>query len=145
MKKIIVDQDDNVRLDTYIASKNEDLSRATIQRLLEENNIIVNGINNKKSSYKVKLGDEIEINIPEAKETKLEAQDIPIEIIYEDNDIIVVNKPKGLVVHPANGNPDGTLVNAIMNICKDSLSGIGGEKRRHKRTPNSVGVRSGDS
>ena len=67
--------------------------------------------------------------MPEAKKTNLEAENIPIDIIYEDSDIIVVNKPKGLVVHPANGNPDGTLVNAIMAICKDSLSGIGGEIR----------------
>ncbi len=128
MKKIIVDENDNIRIDAYIASKNSDLSRATIQRLLDESNITVNGIC-KKSSYKVKLGDSIEINIPELKETKIEAQDIPVEIVYEDDDIIIVNKPKGLVVHPANGNPDGTLVNAIMNICKDSLSGVGGEKR----------------
>ena len=71
----------------------------------------------------------IEIEIEEPKEIELKAQEIPIDIIYEDNDIIVVNKPKGLVVHPANGNPDGTLVNAIMAICKDTLSGIGGEIR----------------
>lgn len=75
------------------------------------------------------MNDQITINLPEAKETNLKPQEIPIEIIYEDNDIIVVNKPKGLVVHPANGNPDGTLVNAIMAICKESLSGIGGELR----------------
>ena len=128
MKEIIVDELDNVRLDSYISAKEENLSRQAIQRLLEENNITVNNVI-KKSSYKVKKGDIIKINIPEVKETKLVAQDIPIEIVYEDSDIIVVNKPKGLVVHPANGNPDGTLVNAVMNICKDSLSGIGGEKR----------------
>lgn len=128
MKEIIVDELDNVRLDSYISAKEENLSRQAIQRLLEENNITVNNVV-KKSSYKVKKGDIIKINIPEVKETKLVAQDIPIEIVYEDSDIIVVNKPKGLVVHPANGNPDGTLVNAVMNICKDSLSGIGGEKR----------------
>lgn len=128
MKKIIVEENDNIRLDTYIATKDLDLSRATIQRLLDEKNIFVNG-QIKKSSYKVKCNDVIEIDIPEIKESKIEAQDIPVEIVYEDNDIIVVNKPKGLVVHPANGNLDGTLVNAIMNICKDSLSGIGGEKR----------------
>ena len=74
-------------------------------------------------------GDKITINIPEVKEINLKPQDIPVEVIYEDNDIIVVNKPKGMVVHPANGNPDGTLVNAIMSMCKDSLSGIGGELR----------------
>ena len=96
--------------------------------MLEDGNILVNDVI-KKSSYKVKKGDVIKIEIPEPKESKIEAQDIPIEIVYEDNDIIVVNKPKGLVVHPANGNEDGTLVNAIMNICKDSLSGIGGELR----------------
>lgn len=128
LKKIIVDENDNVRLDSYISSRDSDLSRGTIQRLLEEGNIVVNG-NSKKNSYKVKNGDIIQITIPEIKDTKIEAQDIPVEIVYEDSDIIVVNKPKGMVVHPANGNPDGTLVNAIMNICKDSLSGIGGEKR----------------
>lgn len=85
--------------------------------------------NRGKSSTKVKQGDIVEIEEVEAKEIELKPQDIPLDIIYEDNDIIVVNKQKGLVVHPANGNPDGTLVNAIMNICKDSLSGIGGEIR----------------
>ena len=128
MKRIIVDENDNVRLDSYISKKNADLSRGAIQRLLEEGNIMVNDVV-KKNSYKVKSGDIIQIDIPEVKDTKMEAQDIPVDIVYEDSDIIVVNKPKGLVVHPANGNPDGTLVNAIMNICKDSLSGIGGEKR----------------
>ena len=82
-----------------------------------------------KSSLKVKQGDIVEIEEVEAKEIELKPQDIPLDIVYEDSDIIVVNKQKGLVVHPANGNPDGTLVNAIMNICKDSLSGIGGEIR----------------
>lgn len=128
MKELIVENNDNIRLDSYIANENSDLSRAVIQKLLEDGNILVNDAI-KKSSYKVKKGDVIKIEIPEPKESKIEAQDIPIEIVYEDNDIIVVNKPKGLVVHPANGNEDGTLVNAIMNICKDSLSGIGGEKR----------------
>ncbi|MBP3708398.1 MAG: RluA family pseudouridine synthase [Clostridia bacterium] len=128
LKRIIVDENDNIRLDSYISKKNTDLSRGAIQRLLEEGNIMVNDVV-KKNSYKVKSGDIIQINIPEVRDTKIEAQDIPVNIVYEDSDIIVVNKPKGLVVHPANGNPDGTLVNAIMNICKDSLSGIGGEKR----------------
>lgn len=82
-----------------------------------------------KVSYKVQANDNISIDVPEAKETKLKAQEIPLDIIYEDSDIIVVNKPKGMVVHPANGNPDGTLVNAILSICKNSLSGIGGELR----------------
>lgn len=127
MEKIIADLS-NVRLDAYISSKETRLSRTNIQRLIEEGNILVNG-QKKKLSYKVQIGDSIEINIPEAKETHLKAQNIPVEVVYEDNDIIVVNKPKGMVVHPANGNPDGTLVNAIMSICKGSLSGIGGEIR----------------
>ena len=90
--------------------------------------IFVNG-KKTKVSYKVQQGDEISIENEEPKEIELKAQNIPIDVLYEDNDIIVVNKPKGMVVHPANGNPDGTLVNAVMAICKDSLSGIGGEIR----------------
>ena len=98
------------------------------QRLIEDGNILVNG-KNAKVSYKIQENDKISVEIPEPKQIELKAQNIPIEIIYEDSDIIVVNKPKGMVVHPANGNPDGTLVNAIMATCKDSLSGIGGEIR----------------
>ena len=124
---IVKSEDANTRLDAYLA-KILDLSRTNITRLIEEEQILVNK-KLQKPSYKIMLNDEIEVNIPESKEVNLEAQDIPIEIIYEDSDIIVVNKPKGLVVHPANGNPDGTLVNAVMAICKESLSGIGGEIR----------------
>lgn len=115
------------RIDAYIPSKTE-YSRAMVQKMMDNNNILVNG-KKVKVSYKVQADDEITIKEQAAKEISLEAQDIPIEVLYEDNDIIVVNKPKGMVVHPANGNPDGTLVNAIMSICKDSLSGIGGEIR----------------
>lgn len=129
MEKIIVQNNEkDVRLDSYITKKLNDLSRANIQRLIEDGNILVNSAK-QKISYKVNSGDKIEITIPEPKKIDLKPQDIKVEIVYEDNDIIVVNKPKGLVVHPAVGNPDGTLVNAIMNICKDSLSGIGGEVR----------------
>ena len=128
IKNITVNTQEKMRLDSYIAKEDKNLSRSMIQKLLEEKKITVNG-NNIKPSYKVQHGDKIQIEIEAPKEIKLEAEDIPIEIIYEDEDIIVVNKPKGLVVHPANGNPDGTLVNAIMAICKDTLSGIGGELR----------------
>ena len=129
IKKIKVN-DENIgkRIDSFISLLEKHISRSAVQRLIEEENIKVNG-EKTKGSYKVKLNDEIEINIPNAKEIDLKAQEIPLNIIYEDNDIIVVNKPKGMVVHPANGNPDGTLVNAIMSVCKDSLSGIGGEIR----------------
>ena len=116
------------RIDSFIHKVQEDISRSMVQKLIEQKNIKVNG-KETKHSYKLKLNDEIEIFVPEAKEIDLKAQDIPLNVIYEDNDIIVINKPKGMVVHPANGNPDGTLVNAVMNKCKDSLSGIGGEIR----------------
>lgn len=129
MEKIVVkDNNQKKRLDIYIADEIEELSRTTVQRLIDEEKILVNG-KKQKSSYKPEVGDEINIDIPEAHEAILKAQDIPVPVVYEDNDIIVVNKPKGMVVHPANGNPDGTLVNAILAICKDSLSGIGGEIR----------------
>ena len=129
MKRFIVDKENiNKRIDAYLAIKSKDLSRVAIQRLISEEKILVNN-KKTKSSYKVQEGDIINLEEEKPKEVDLKAQDIPIEIIYEDNDIIVVNKPKGMVVHPANGNPDGTLVNAIMAICKDSLSGIGGELR----------------
>ena len=127
-KKIKVNDFEGKRIDAYISNIDIEFSRSAVQRLIEEGNIKVNG-NVPKASYKVALNDEIEINEPEAKEIELKAEDIPLDVIYEDNDIIVINKPKGMVVHPANGNPDGTLVNAVMAKCKDSLSGIGGEIR----------------
>lgn len=129
MKKFIVSvEDKGKRIDAYLATKNEELSRVAIQRLIDEEKILINN-NKTKASYKVQEGDLITLEEEQPREVSLKAQEIPIEIIYEDKDIIVVNKPKGMVVHPANGNPDGTLVNAIMAICKDSLSGIGGELR----------------
>ncbi len=128
MKIIINEELKGKRIDSFISEHNTELTRSTVQRLIEETQITVNG-KKTKPSYKTNVNDEIMINIPEPKEVDLKPQNIPIEILFEDNDIIVVNKPKGMVVHPANGNPDGTLVNAVMAICKDSLSGIGGEIR----------------
>lgn len=129
IKEIIVEQsEEKNRLDSYIASKDSELSRSMIKKLLEDGKITVNG-EITKASYKVQLNDKIEIDIEKPKEVKLEAQEIPLDVIYEDNDILVVNKQKGLVVHPGNGNLDGTLANAVMAHCKDSLSGIGGELR----------------
>ena len=127
MEKLI-SKEKNVRLDAYISKNYSDISRTMVQKLIENGNILVNG-KKEKASYKIQLNDKIEINMPKPKEVDIKPQDIPIEIVYEDDDIVVVNKPKGLVVHPANGNPDGTLVNAIMAKCKTSLSGIGGELR----------------
>ena len=116
------------RIDKILPNLDKNLTRVMSQKLIEQGNVKVNG-KNVKTSYKLNENDKVEVEIPEVKEVSIEAQDIPVEVLYEDNDIIVVNKPKGLVVHPANGNPDGTLVNALMKICKGTLSGIGGEIR----------------
>ena len=121
-------ENENKRIDAYLSEKLEDTSRVAIQRLITNGKVLVNG-KTIKASYKVQAGDKIQVEEEIPVEVSLKAQEIPLDIIYEDNDIIVINKPKGMVVHPANGNPDGTLVNAIMAICKDSLSGIGGEIR----------------
>ena len=127
-EKIEVNENDvGKRIDAYLA-ENTEYSRTNIQRLIENEKILVNE-KKTKVSYKVQEKDEIIIEIENPKEISLEAQDIPVDVLYEDDNIIVLNKPKGMVVHPANGNPDGTLVNAVMAICKDSLSGIGGEVR----------------
>ena len=125
---MVKNEEKNNRIDSFLANQKEGLSRVAVQRLIEQEKILVNG-KKTKPSYKIQEKDEITVEKEKPKEIELKAQDIPVEIIYEDTDIIVVNKPKGMVVHPANGNPDGTLVNAIMAICKDSLSGIGGEIR----------------
>ena len=129
MENLIVStEDEGTRIDKYISSKIENLSRMTIQRMIENGDILVNG-KVVRTSYKIQESDKIEITLEEPKEAHLKPEDIPLDIVYEDNDILVVNKQKGLVVHPGNGNPNGTLVNAIMAHCKDSLSGIGGEIR----------------
>lgn len=129
MKEFIVKDDEaGKRIDLYLSNKDNEISRVAVQRLIKNDKILVNG-KSTKASYKVQENDSIKVEEEKPKEISLKPQDIPVEIIYEDKDIIVVNKPKGMVVHPANGNPDGTLVNSLMSICKDSLSGIGGEIR----------------
>ena len=120
-------EEDGIRIDKYIAD-NTELTRTAVQRMLENGLITVND-KIVKDSYRVQKEDVILIEQEEIREIGLEAQDIPLDIVYEDDDIVVVNKQKGLVVHPGNGNLTGTLVNAIMAHCKDSLSGIGGEIR----------------
>ena len=124
----VTEQNINQRLDMYIASLDLDLSRSLAQKLIENGQVLING-KPTKASYKTKLKDIIEIEILDPKETNIEAQEIPLDVIYEDEAILVINKPKGMVVHPGNGNLDGTLVNAILNHCKGNLSGIGGEIR----------------
>lgn len=127
-KYIVKNEDKGKRLDRYVTEQNAEITRTAVQRLIDEKNILVNG-KEQKVSYKVNENDVVEVEIPEPKKIEIKAEDIPIEVIYEDSDIIVVNKPKGMVVHPGNGNVDGTLVNAIMAKCEGSLSGIGGEIR----------------
>lgn len=116
------------RIDKEIASLDSNMSREAIQRLIKEGKILVNG-KIVKASYKTNIGDIITIEEAVAEETDLKPQEIPINIIYEDDDILIVNKEKGMVVHPGNGNPDGTLANAVVAHCKESLSGIGGKIR----------------
>ena len=116
------------RLDAALARLVPELSRSQAQRLIEQGAVTCGGRPVKKNE-KLQPGDTLTLTLPEVQETALEAQDIPLDVCYEDADVIVVNKPKGLVVHPAPGHPDGTLVNALLAHCGDSLSGIGGERR----------------
>lgn len=113
------------RIDKAICELNSNLTRSAVQKLIETENVSVNSKCITKN-YKVKSGDKISVIIPKAKELEVEAQNIPLDIRYEDSDLLVVNKPKGMVVHPAAGNFDKTLVNALLYHCKDSLSGING-------------------
>ena len=126
---IVVDESDkNTRLDKYIADETEGYSRSFIQKLIKEKSVTVNG-KSIKPNYNVNTSDNIDINIPKLIEPQIEAENIPLDILYEDDDIIVINKPKGMVVHPAAGHYSGTLVNALMYHCKDNLSGINGVLR----------------
>lgn len=126
--RFIVEQEDALtRLDKYLCAKAEGLSRSRIQQLLEEGNVEVNQVK-AKANYKVKVNDEIVMRQNDDVELGVQAENIPLDIRYEDEDVIVINKPKGMVVHPANGNQSGTVVNALLYHCKD-LSGINGVLR----------------
>lgn len=125
---VITAKESGERIDALLAQNVPELTRSAAQRLLEDGAVSVGGRGVRKN-YKCSAGDEIRLVLPETQEIGLEPQDIPIDVVYEDEDVIVVNKPRGMVVHPAPGHPDGTLVNALMHHCGASLSGIGGEKR----------------
>ncbi|MCH5180404.1 MAG: RluA family pseudouridine synthase [Erysipelotrichales bacterium] len=125
--KIVNSELIGLRLDKVIVNELKEYSREFIMRLIDEEKVLVNG-KLTKASYRVKESDEIELTIDEPKDLSNEPQDIPLDIIYEDEDIIVINKPRDFVVHPSNGHEDGTLVNALLHHCKD-LSGINGVKR----------------
>ncbi len=118
---------ENCRLDVFTV-KNSEISRSRAAALIESGNVLVNGKAASKNQ-KLKSGDMVQIEIPEVKDCEIEPEDIPLDIVYEDNDLLVVNKPKGMVVHPAAGNYSKTLVNAILFHCKGSLSGINGVLR----------------
>ena len=120
-----VSTENGVRLDKLLCENLDSFTRSAVQRLIEDGNVTVNGVIVAKN-YKCKAGDNVEIFVPDAKPLEATAQNIALDIVYEDNDLLVVNKPKGMVVHPANGNPDGTLVNALLYHCGESLSGING-------------------
>ena len=115
------------RLDVYLAGQTPGLTRSRLQKLVEEGRVQVNGMA-KKANYRVSRGDRITLELPEPEDIPLEPEDIPLDVVYEDGDIVVVNKPRGMVVHPAAGNYTGTLVQALLYHCGD-LSGIGGAAR----------------
>ena len=121
-------EDAGTRIDAWISAQLEDMTRSAVQRLLEEGRITLNGKVPAKN-YKLNGTETLEIALPDPVPVDVIPQNIPLDVVYEDEDVIVVNKPKGLVVHPAPGHPDGTLVNALLYHCGDSLSGIGGELR----------------
>ncbi|MBQ2890542.1 MAG: RluA family pseudouridine synthase [Clostridia bacterium] len=129
MNQIIFDvNENNIRIDKFLASSLEDFTRSRIQKLIDEGCVTIND-RPVKANYKVKSGERVAVQIPDAAEIDVAAEEIPLDIVYEDDCMLVVNKPQGMVVHPAAGNYSGTLVNALLSYCPDSLSGINGEKR----------------
>lgn len=114
-----------IRIDKYLTESLSGFTRSALAKLIEDENVLVNGKAVSKN-YKLRLNDNITVFVPDAVPLETEPENIPIDIIYEDDDLLVVNKPKGMVVHPAAGNYNGTLVNALLYHCKDSLSGING-------------------
>lgn len=124
----VMEEQEGERLDKYLSIIYPDTSRSFFQKLIKESGVLVNE-KAEKASYRVSFEDIVTIHFPDAVETTIEPENIPLDILYEDDDLLIVNKPKGMVVHPSAGHYSGTLVNAIMYHCKDSLSGINGEIR----------------
>lgn len=124
VRELLVETGEEIRLDRYLSSQWEDLSRSYLQKLLTDGRVLVNG-RQVKSSYKISSGERITLKLPEASQVEIRPEPIPLEILYEDKDLIMVNKPKGMVVHPGAGHDSGTLVNGLLAHCKD-LSGING-------------------
>lgn len=128
IREIIVEEGAGIRIDRYLSDQCENLSRSYLQKLLKDGGVSVNGTI-VKSNYKTTVGDKILLEIPEAVEPEIEAEPMDLDILYEDSDIVLVNKPKGMVVHPAAGHYSGTLVNGLMYHCREDLSGINGVMR----------------
>ena len=125
-EQFIIKEDDNgVRIDLFLSKQLENVSRSYIQKLIKEKEISVNGIP-VKANYKISVNDVVNMTIPDLSEPDILPENIPLDILYEDDDLLIVNKPKGMVVHPCAGHYTGTLVNALMYYCKDNLSGING-------------------
>ena len=124
----IVENEEGKRIDRYLAEQMPDMSRSYIQKIIKDGLVTVSE-KPVKANYRLSLYESIKVTIPELKEPEIEAEDIPLDILYEDQDIIVINKPKGMVVHPAPGHYSGTLVNALMYHCENDLSGINGVMR----------------
>ncbi|CEQ10560.1 pseudouridylate synthase [[Clostridium] sordellii] len=122
---LVIEEEEGDRLDVYLSAQLGDMSRSYIQKLIKEKKVSVNG-KIEKAKYLVKEDDDVVIEIPEPKNLEVKAQDIPIDIVYEDSDVLIVNKPQDMVVHPAPGNYENTLVNAILYHCRDNLSSING-------------------
>ena len=125
---IVHEDEKGIRLDALLAEKYEEYTRSFLQKLIKNGDILVNG-EASKVNYKVRVNDTLTVCIPEPKEVSIEPENIPLNIVYEDSDIIIVNKPKEMVVHPSAGHVNGTLVNALLYHCRDGLSGINGELR----------------
>ena len=121
----VTDENVGLRIDKVICQAIDGMSRSAVQKIIDDGNVSISDKVISKN-YKARHGDIIKVIIPQAKELEITAEDIPLDVRYEDSDLLVVNKPKGMVVHPAAGNYDGTLVNALMHHCKGSLSGING-------------------
>lgn len=124
----VTSEESGIRIDKYLTDKLPELTRSFLQKLIKDELVAVND-KIQKANYKLRADDIVTVQIPRPQETEILPEDIPLDIIYEDSDVLIVNKPKGMVVHPAAGHATGTLVNAIMYHCKDSLSGINGEIR----------------
>ncbi len=124
----IEDTDTGMRLDKYLSEQMPSLTRSFLQKLIKDNQVTING-KCEKVNYKLKAAQEVTVSVPPAEAIEILPENIPLDILYEDEDILIVNKPKDMVVHPSAGHYSGTLVNAIMYHCKDSLSGINGEIR----------------